>query len=38
MMLHGNGGFGYVRVELVHSKGLGTWGDGRLFILERGLH
>jgi predicted dehydrogenase len=33
MMLHGNGGFGYVRVDWFTPKGLGTWGDGRLFIL-----
>lgn len=33
MMLHGNGGFGYVRVDWFTPAGLGTWGDGRLFIL-----
>ena len=33
MMLHGNGGFGYVRVDWFTPKGLGTWGDGRLFVL-----
>ena len=33
MMLHGNGGFGYVRVDWFTPDGLGTWGDGRLFIL-----
>jgi len=33
MMLHGNGGFGYVRVDWFTPDGLGTWGDGRQFIL-----
>jgi predicted dehydrogenase len=33
MMLHGNGGFGYVRVDWFTPQGLGVWGDGRLFIL-----
>ncbi len=33
MMLHGNGGFGYVRVDWFTPAGLGVWGDGRLFIL-----
>ncbi|HUB82443.1 MAG TPA: Gfo/Idh/MocA family oxidoreductase [Bryobacteraceae bacterium] len=33
MMLHGNGGFGYVRVDWFTPRGLGTWGDGRLFVL-----
>jgi predicted dehydrogenase len=33
MMLHGNGGFGYVRVDWFTPDGLGVWGDGRLFIL-----
>ena len=33
MMLRGNGGFGYVRVDWFTPDGLGTWGDGRLFIL-----
>ena len=33
MMLHGNGGAGYVRVEWFTPDGLGVWGDGRLFIL-----
>lgn len=33
MMLHGNGGAGYVRVDWFTPKGLGVWGDGRLFIL-----
>ena len=33
MMLHGNGGAGYVRVDWFTPDGLGAWGDGRLFIL-----
>ena len=33
MMLRGNGGTGYVRVDWFTPDGLGTWGDGRLFIL-----
>ena len=33
MMLRGNRGFGYVRLDWFTPKGLGTWGDGRLFIL-----
>jgi predicted dehydrogenase len=33
MMLRGNHGFGYVRLDWFTPKGLGTWGDGRLFIL-----
>ncbi|MFL6447494.1 MAG: Gfo/Idh/MocA family protein [Bryobacteraceae bacterium] len=33
MMLHGNGGVGYVRVDWFTPNGLGVWGDGRLFIL-----
>lgn len=33
MMLHGNGGFGYVRVDWFTPAGLGVWGDGRLFLL-----
>ena len=33
MMLHGNGGAGYVRVDWFTPDGLDTWGDGRLFIL-----
>jgi predicted dehydrogenase len=33
MVLHGNGGFGYVRVDWFTPAGLGVWGDGRLFIL-----
>ena len=33
VMLRGNRGFGYVRVDWFTPRGLGTWGDGRLFIL-----
>ena len=33
MMLHGDGGAGYVRVDWFTPAGLGVWGDGRLFIL-----
>ena len=33
MMLRGNHGFGYVRLDWFTPQGLGTWGDGRLFIL-----
>lgn len=33
MMLQGNGGLGYVRVDWFTPAGLPTWGDGRLFIL-----
>ncbi|MDY6945244.1 MAG: Gfo/Idh/MocA family oxidoreductase [Pseudomonadota bacterium] len=33
MMLAGNGGTGYVRVDWYTPDGLSTWGDGRLFIL-----
>jgi predicted dehydrogenase len=33
MTLHGNGGAGYVRVDWFTPDGLGTWGDGRLFVL-----
>ena len=33
MMVHGNGGAGYVRVDWFTPNGLSTWGDGRLFIL-----
>jgi predicted dehydrogenase len=33
MMLHGNGGAGYVRVDWFTPGGVGTWGDGRLFVL-----
>jgi len=33
MMMHGNGGMGYVRVDWFTPNGLPTWGDGRLFLL-----
>ncbi len=33
MMLRGDTGFGYVRLDWFTPFGLGTWGDGRLFIL-----
>jgi predicted dehydrogenase len=33
MMLQGDKGFGYVRLDWFTPKGLGTWGDGRLFVL-----
>ena len=33
MMLSGNGGTGYVRVDWHTPDGLPTWGDGRLFII-----
>ncbi|MGI4829735.1 MAG: Gfo/Idh/MocA family protein [Janthinobacterium lividum] len=33
MMLRGNKGFGYVRLDWFTPYGVGTWGDGRLFIL-----
>ncbi len=33
MMLRGNRGFGYVRLDWFTPDGLGVWGDGRLFIL-----
>ena len=33
MLLRGNGGTGYVRVDWYTPKGLGVWGDGRLTIL-----
>ena len=36
MMLHGDKGFGYVRLDWFTPDGLGTWGDGRLFILGTG--
>lgn len=32
VMLRGNQGVGYVRVDWYTPNGLGTWGDGRLFI------
>lgn len=33
MMIAGNGGTGYVRVDWYTPDGLSTWGDGRLFVL-----
>lgn len=33
MMLRGDSGLGYVRLDWFTPLGLGTWGDGRLFIL-----
>jgi predicted dehydrogenase len=33
VLLRGNGGSGYIRVDWFTPKGLGTWGDGRLTIL-----
>ena len=33
MVLRGNSGLGYVRLDWFTPDGLGTWGDGRLFIL-----
>ncbi|MGO4212735.1 Gfo/Idh/MocA family protein [Terriglobus sp. YAF25] len=33
MVLRGNKGFGYVRLDWFTPDGLGTWGDGRLFLL-----
>jgi predicted dehydrogenase len=33
MVLRGDRGFGYVRLDWFTPRGLGTWGDGRLFIL-----
>jgi predicted dehydrogenase len=33
MMLRGENGFGYVRLDWFTPNGLGTWGDGRLYIL-----
>jgi predicted dehydrogenase len=33
MLLRGDGGTGYVRVDWFTPDGLGTWGDGRLTIL-----
>jgi predicted dehydrogenase len=32
-VIRGSGGLGYVRVDWFTPDGLGTWGDGRLFIL-----
>jgi predicted dehydrogenase len=36
MMLRGDKGFGYVRLDWFTPDGLGTWGDGRLFVLGTG--
>ena len=33
MMVRGDGGTGYIRVDWFTPDGLGTWGDGRLTIL-----
>ena len=33
VLLRGNGGTGYIRVDWFTPKGLGVWGDGRLTIL-----
>ncbi len=33
MMLRGDRGLGYVKLDWFTPDGLGTWGDGRLFIL-----
>src|SRR6188508_4081 len=33
MVMSGNGGTGYVRVDWYTPDGLPTWGDGRLFVL-----
>jgi predicted dehydrogenase len=33
MVLRGDGGTGYIRVDWFTPKGLGVWGDGRLTIL-----
>ena len=33
MVMPGNGGTGYVRVDWFTPDGLTTWGDGRLFVL-----
>jgi predicted dehydrogenase len=36
LVLRGNKGLGYVRLDWFTPDGLGTWGDGRLFILGTG--
>jgi predicted dehydrogenase len=36
MLVTGNGGTGYIRVDWYTPDGLPTWGDGRLFILGTG--
>lgn len=33
MTLRGDAGLGYVRLDWFTPRGLGTWGDGRLFVL-----
>ena len=33
VLVHGNGGTGYIRVDWYTPDGLSTWGDGRLTIL-----
>ncbi len=33
ILLRGNGGHGYIRIDWYTPEGLGVWGDGRLFIL-----
>ncbi len=33
VMVEGNGGTGYIRVDWFTPEGLGVWGDGRLIIL-----
>ena len=33
VVLRGNGGMGYIRVDWFTPRGLGVWGDGRLTIL-----
>ena len=33
MILRGDGGTGYIRVDWFTPDGLGTWGDGRLVVL-----
>jgi predicted dehydrogenase len=33
VMLHGDGGSGYIRVDWFTPDGLSTWGDGRLTVL-----
>ena len=33
MMLRGDGGTGYIRVDWYTPQGLGVWGDGRMTVL-----
>src|SRR5215207_10137027 len=33
LVLRGNGGMGYIRVDWFTPDGLGSWGDGRLFVI-----